>query len=158
MMGCILTEHLEQAGVHSGDATLILPTQNVSANATLYIKNAALKIAEKFEITGPFNVQFLVKGDEVMVIECNLRASRSVPFISKTVGIDFIEMATKFIINYPIKDEVLKQLRDVTGPKTFVGIKAPMFSWPRLRGADPILKCIMSSTGEVWTLEKNLIN
>jgi carbamoyl-phosphate synthase (ammonia) len=123
MMGCILTEHLEKAGVHSGDATLILPTQNISKNAIKYIKHAANKIAQKFEITGPFNVQFLVKGDEVLVIECNLRASRSVPFISKTAGIDFIEMATKFIVNYPIKQNELDKLAKVEGPQTFVGGK-----------------------------------
>ena len=149
MMGCVLTEHLEKAGVHSGDATLILPTQTISKQATENIKNAAKKIADKFEITGPYNVQFLVNGDEVLVIECNLRASRSVPFISKTVGIDFVEMATKFIVDYPVKDDMLKKLTEVEGPTTFVGVKAPMFSWPRLRGADPVLKCIMSSTGEV---------
>jgi carbamoyl-phosphate synthase (ammonia) len=72
-----------------------------------------------------------------------------VPFISKTVGIDFIEMSTKFILNHPISDNMLKNLDQVTGPKSFVGVKVPMFSWPRLRGADPVLKCIMSSTGEV---------
>lgn len=85
----------------------------------------------------------------MLVIECNLRASRSVPFISKTVGIDFVEMATKFIVDHPVKKEELKKLAEVDGPQTFVGVKVPMFSWPRLRGADPVLKCIMSSTGEV---------
>jgi carbamoyl-phosphate synthase (ammonia) len=149
MMGCVLTEHLEKAGVHSGDATLIIPTQTISPKAVAYIKEAGHKIAQKFEITGPFNLQFLVTGDEVLVIECNLRASRSVPFISKSVGADFIEMATKFIVDYPVSDSALEKLAKVEGPKSFVGVKAPMFSWPRLRGADPVLKCIMSSTGEV---------
>jgi carbamoyl-phosphate synthase (ammonia) len=149
MMGCVMTEHLEKAGVHSGDATLLLPTQTISPNAIKYIREAGQKIASKFEITGPFNLQFLVTGDEVLVIECNLRASRSVPFISKTVGSDFIEMATKFIVDFPVSDEALDKLAKVDGPKSFVGVKVPMFSWPRLRGADPVLKCIMSSTGEV---------
>ena len=83
-----------------------------------------------------------------------MRASRSVPFISKTVGIDFVEMAVNFILDKPVDEEKLKQLREVEGPKTFVGVKCPMFSWPRLLGADPVLKCIMSSTGEViyWTI------
>ena len=151
MMGCVLTEHLEKAGVHSGDATLIIPTQTISKNAINYIKNAGRLIANKFQITGPYNLQFLVTGDEVLVIECNLRASRSVPFISKSVGADFIEMATKFILNYPVSEKALEKLALIDGPKTFVGVKAPMFSWPRLRGADPVLKCIMSSTGEVMT-------
>ena len=80
------------------------------------------------------------------------------PFISKTVGIDFVEMATKFITNYPVSDRQLKKLAEVEGPKTFVGVKCPMFSWPRLRDADPVLKCIMSSTGEVINIIIMLFN
>ncbi|KAF3824179.1 hypothetical protein GH733_008464 [Mirounga leonina] len=116
-----MSEHVEDAGVHSGDATLMLPTQTISQGAIEKVKDATRKIAKAFAISGPFNVQFLVKGNDVLVIECNLRASRSFPFVSKTLGVDFIDVATK----------------------------APMFSWPRLRDADPILRCEMASTGEV---------
>lgn len=149
LMGCVLSEHLEKAGVHSGDATLLLPVQNVSNKALSTIKQTAKKLAKRLQINGPFNLQFLVTDDEVLVIECNLRASRSFPFICKTVGVDFIELATKFITGHPIGKDKLKSLAGAMGPQTFHGVKAPVFSWRRLPNVDPVLKCIMSSTGEV---------
>ncbi|KAF4014153.1 hypothetical protein G4228_005239 [Cervus hanglu yarkandensis] len=113
------------------------------------VKDATRKIAKAFAISGPFNVQFLVKGNDVLVIECNLRASRSFPFVSKTLGIDFIDVATKVMIGENIDEKPLPTLEHPIIPADYVAIKAPMFSWPRLRDADPILRCEMASTGEV---------
>lgn len=149
-------EHVENAGVHSGDATLILPPQTISASTIAKVKEATRKLAEKFEISGPFNCQFLSKDDRIMIIECNLRASRSFPFVSKTVGTDFINVATNVMMNQTLNLENLPHLDTPIRPKGYVGIKAPMFSWPRLRDADPILRCEMSSTGEVACYGKNV--
>ncbi|XP_017326054.1 carbamoyl-phosphate synthase [ammonia], mitochondrial isoform X1 [Ictalurus punctatus] len=144
-----ITEHVEDAGVHSGDATLMLPTQTISQGALEKVKAATRKIAKAFEISGPFNTQFLVKGNDVMVIECNLRASRSFPFVSKTIGVDFIKVATQVMVGEPLNEHALPTLENPIIPVDYVGIKAPMFSWPRLRDADPVLRCEMASTGEV---------
>uniref|UniRef100_A0A5F9C4G7 Carbamoyl-phosphate synthase [ammonia], mitochondrial n=1 Tax=Oryctolagus cuniculus TaxID=9986 RepID=A0A5F9C4G7_RABIT len=144
-----ISEHVEDAGVHSGDATLMLPTQTISQGAIEKVKDATRKIAKAFAISGPFNVQFLVKGNDVLVIECNLRASRSFPFVSKTLGVDFIDVATKVMIGENIDEKYLPTLENPIIPADYVAIKAPMFSWPRLRDADPILRCEMASTGEV---------
>lgn len=144
-----ISEHVENAGVHSGDATLILPPQTISEEDIAQVKEATRKIAEKFNISGPFNTQFLAKDNEIMVIECNLRASRSFPFVSKTVGTDFITVATKIMVNHPLDEHALPDLTTPLQPVGYVGIKAPMFSWPRLRDADPLLRCEMASTGEV---------
>ncbi|XP_004851167.1 carbamoyl-phosphate synthase [ammonia], mitochondrial [Heterocephalus glaber] len=144
-----ISEHVEDAGVHSGDATLMLPTQTISQGAVEKVKDATRKIAKAFAISGPFNVQFLVKGNDVLVIECNLRASRSFPFVSKTLGVDFIDVATKVMIGEKIDEQHLPTLDRPIIPADYVAIKAPMFSWPRLRDADPILRCEMASTGEV---------
>ncbi|KAK7507745.1 hypothetical protein BaRGS_00000710 [Batillaria attramentaria] len=144
-----MCEHVENAGVHSGDATLMLPTQTITEEALNTIKEATRKIASKFEITGPFNIQFLVKDSDVRVIELNLRASRSCPFVSKTIGTDFIAMATRVMLDLPVNTDKLPTLSNPRNPTNYVGIKAPMFSWPRLRDADPVLKCEMASTGEV---------
>ncbi|KAK1902661.1 Carbamoyl-phosphate synthase [ammonia] mitochondrial [Dissostichus eleginoides] len=151
-----ITEHVEDAGVHSGDATLMLPTQTVSQGALEKVKFATQKIAQAFEISGPFNTQFLVKGNDVMVIECNLRASRSFPFVSKTIGVDFINVATKVMVGEPLDEASLPSLERPIIPLDYVGIKAPMFSWPRLREADPVLRCEMASTGEVACFGPNL--
>ncbi|TWW80671.1 carbamoyl-phosphate synthase [ammonia], mitochondrial isoform X1 [Takifugu flavidus] len=151
-----ITEHVEDAGVHSGDATLILPTQTISQGALEKVKIAVRKIAQAFEISGPFNTQFLVKGNDVMVIECNLRASRSFPFVSKTIGVDFISVATKAMVGEPLDEASLPSLERPIIPTDFVGIKAPMFSWPRLREADPVLRCEMASTGEVACFGQNI--
>ncbi|EPY81430.1 hypothetical protein CB1_000739001, partial [Camelus ferus] len=144
-----ISEHVEDAGVHSGDATLMLPTQTISQGAIEKVKDATRKIAKAFAISGPFNVQFLVKGNNVLVIECNLRASRSFPFVSKTLGVDFIDVATKVMIGENVDEKPLPTLEHPIIPADYVAIKAPMFSWPRLRDADPILRCEMASTGEV---------
>ncbi|XP_051259878.1 carbamoyl-phosphate synthase [ammonia], mitochondrial [Dicentrarchus labrax] len=151
-----ITEHVEDAGVHSGDATLMLPTQTISQGALEKVKIATRKIAQAFEISGPFNTQFLVKGNDVMVIECNLRASRSFPFVSKTIGVDFINVATKVMVGEPLDEASLPSLEKPIIPVDFVGIKAPMFSWPRLRDADPVLRCEMASTGEVACFGPNI--
>ncbi|XP_035860063.1 carbamoyl-phosphate synthase [ammonia], mitochondrial-like [Sander lucioperca] len=151
-----ITEHVEDAGVHSGDATLMLPTQTISQGALEKVKISTRKIAQAFEISGPFNTQFLVKGNDVMVIECNLRASRSFPFVSKTIGVDFINVATKVMVGEPLDEASLPSLESPIIPIDYVGIKAPMFSWPRLRDADPVLRCEMASTGEVACFGPNI--
>uniref|UniRef100_A0A7N8Y7W3 carbamoyl-phosphate synthase (ammonia) n=1 Tax=Mastacembelus armatus TaxID=205130 RepID=A0A7N8Y7W3_9TELE len=151
-----ITEHVEDAGVHSGDATLMLPTQTISQGALEKVKTATRKIAQALEISGPFNTQFLVKGNDVMVIECNLRASRSFPFVSKTIGVDFINVATKVMVGEPFDEASLPSLEKPIIPVDYVGIKAPMFSWPRLREADPVLRCEMASTGEVACFGANI--
>uniref|UniRef100_A0A8B9KKM4 carbamoyl-phosphate synthase (ammonia) n=1 Tax=Astyanax mexicanus TaxID=7994 RepID=A0A8B9KKM4_ASTMX len=151
-----ITEHVEDAGVHSGDATLMLPTQTISQGALEKVKTATRKIAKAFEISGPFNTQFLVKGNDVMVIECNLRASRSFPFVSKTIGVDFINVATRVMVGEPVNESQLPTLENPIIPVDYVGIKAPMFSWPRLRDADPVLRCEMASTGEVACFGPNI--
>ncbi|XP_072730373.1 carbamoyl-phosphate synthase [ammonia], mitochondrial [Ciconia boyciana] len=144
-----ISEHVEDAGVHSGDATLMLPTQTVSQGALEKVKAATKKIANAFAISGPFNIQFLVRGNDVLVIECNLRASRSFPFVSKTLGVDFIDVATKVMIGKEVNESSLPTLEHPIIPSKYIGIKAPMFSWSRLRDADPVLRCEMASTGEV---------
>lgn len=142
-------EHIENAGVHSGDATLLLPPQDISRFTRRQVEEMTRKIARELNISGPFNVQFLAKGDDVKVIECNLRASRSFPFVSKTMGVDFIEAATKVMTGADYSDMPLPQLGELGRPQGYVGCKAPMFSFTRLRGADPVLGVEMASTGEV---------
>ncbi|NXI78856.1 CPSM synthase, partial [Rhipidura dahli] len=144
-----ISEHVEDAGVHSGDATLMFPTQTISQGALEKVKAATIKIAKAFAISGPFNIQFLVQGNNVLVIECNLRASRSFPFVSKTLGVDFIDVATKVMIGKQVNESSLPTMEHPIFPSRYVGIKAPMFSWSRLRDADPVLRCEMASTGEV---------
>eukprot|EP00981_Chlorochromonas_danica_P010802 scaffold3414_cov183-Ochromonas_danica.AAC.8 len=147
--GCAIHEHVENAGVHSGDATLMLPTQNVSEFILARIEDATKKIVKELNITGPFNIQYIVKNSDVLVIECNLRASRSFPFISKTMGVDFIEAATKLMLGKPVDGLNLPSIGTRNRPKGYVGVKAPMFSFTRLGGADPVLGVEMASTGEV---------
>ncbi|NWZ33050.1 CPSM synthase, partial [Brachypodius atriceps] len=144
-----ISEHVEDAGVHSGDATLMFPTQTISQGALEKIKAATKKIAKAFAISGPFNIQFLVQGKNVLVIECNLRASRSFPFVSKTLGVDFIDVATKVMIGEQVNESSLPTVEHPFFPFRYVGVKAPVFSWSRLRDADPVLRCEMASTGEV---------
>ncbi|XP_027533796.1 carbamoyl-phosphate synthase [ammonia], mitochondrial isoform X2 [Neopelma chrysocephalum] len=151
-----ISEHVEDAGVHSGDATLMLPTQTISQGALEKVKSATKKIANAFAISGPFNIQFLVRGNDVLVIECNLRASRSFPFVSKTLGVDFIDVATKVMIGKEVNESSLPTLEHPIIPSKYVGIKAPVFSWSRLRDADPVLRCEMASTGEVACFGENV--
>ncbi|GMI07648.1 hypothetical protein TrVE_jg13123 [Triparma verrucosa] len=137
-------EHLENAGVHSGDATVILPAQKLYVKTIRHIKKYAAMIAKSLKITGPFNIQFMAKGNNVQVIECNLRASRTFPFVSKTLNANFISLATQVMCGMKVKPYRISLL-DID----YVCVKAPMFSFTRLRGADPKLGVEMSSTGEV---------
>ena len=149
LIAAAIHEHIEFAGVHSGDATLVLPPQNLSAYTKARVRDAARKIVKRLNITGPVNIQFVAKGTDVMCIECNVRASRSFPFVSKTMGVDYIEAATKAIMGFPTDDMNLPTLDTTDRPKGYVGVKAPMFSFTRLRGSDPVLGVEMASTGEV---------
>ena len=139
-----ISEHVENAGVHSGDATLLLPSMKLYTETERRIRSIARAIAKELHITGPFNIQLLAKNNDVKVIECNLRASRTFPFISKTFDFNVIELATRVMVGLPYRrgNIVLKDLN-------YVGCKAPMFSFTRLSGADPTTGVEMASTGEV---------
>ncbi len=143
-------EHIENAGVHSGDATIVMPPQRVYFETIRRIKKITKAIAKELMISGPFNIQFLAKNNQVKVIECNLRASRSFPFASKVTGYNFIEFATYAMLDSAKLDE-LKKLHIKTLELDHIGIKAAQFSFSRLKGADPTLGVEMSSTGEVAT-------
>jgi len=145
-----ITEHVENAGVHSGDATMVLPPQRTYLETMRKIKIIAKKIANSLKISGPFNIQFIAKDNDVKVIECNLRASRSFPFVSKVLKLNFIDIATKTIIGKKTL-EIEKSSFDID----YVGVKAPQFSFTRLKGSDPILGVEMASTGEVACLGDN---
>ncbi|HET9571602.1 MAG TPA: carbamoyl-phosphate synthase (glutamine-hydrolyzing) large subunit [Bacteroidales bacterium] len=139
-----ISEHVEFAGVHSGDATIQFPPQKIYIETVRRIKRVAKDIAKALEITGPFNIQFLAKDNEIKVIECNLRASRSFPFVSKVLKLNFIEMATKVMLGIEV-DKPEKSEFELD----YVGIKASQFSFTRLQKADPVLGVDMASTGEV---------
>jgi carbamoyl-phosphate synthase large subunit len=139
-----ITEHVENAGVHSGDATMVLPPQRTYLETTRRMKKIARRIAEALRIHGPFNIQFIAKDNSVKVIECNLRASRSFPFVSKIVKLNFIDLATRIIM-----DENLAPIDKSCFELEYVGVKAPQFSFTRIKGADPVLSVEMASTGEV---------
>ena len=140
-----ISEHVENAGVHSGDATLMLPPQTLAPAELAEIDVITTKMAKALQVTGPFNMQIIVKDGDCKVIETNLRASRSCPFSSKCLGVNFIEIAT----NAMVGDAKLDALERTTPENDFVGVKSPMFSFQRLKGADPSLGVEMSSTGEV---------
>lgn len=144
----VVSEHVENAGVHSGDATLVLPAQDLSQETLERVLDSAQKIIKSLQVTGPVNIQFLAKDNDVKVIECNLRASRSFPFDSKTVDRDFIAIATRVMLGYDsgYRGEVFVGARGTLGR---VGVKVAQFSFPRLAGADPVLGVEMASTGEV---------
>ncbi|KAL8338783.1 hypothetical protein RB601_006194 [Gaeumannomyces tritici] len=144
VVGHFISEHVENAGVHSGDATLILPPQDLEKTTIERIEEATRKIADALNVTGPFNIQFIAKDNDIKVIECNVRASRSFPFVSKVMGVDLIEMATKAIMGLPFEE-----YPDVDRNAECVGVKVPQFSFSRLSGADPVLGVEMASTGEV---------
>ena len=144
MVGHFISEHVENAGVHSGDATLILPPQDLEPTTIQRIEEATRKIGDALNVTGPFNIQFIAKDNDIKVIECNVRASRSFPFVSKVMGVDLIEMATKAIMGVPFDAYPPTNL-----PPNCVGVKVPQFSFSRLSGADPVLGVEMASTGEV---------
>ncbi len=142
-----ISEHVENAGVHSGDATLVFPPQRTYLETSRRIRKVGAAIAKALEIHGPFNIQFLAKDNEVQVIECNVRASRSFPFVSKVSGVNFIEIATRVIMG-----ENVAPVGSAFADLEYVGVKAPQFSFTRLDGADPTLGVEMASTGEVGCL------
>ena len=142
-----ISEHVENAGVHSGDATIVFPPQRTYLETIRRVKLIAKRIARELNITGPFNIQFIAKDNDVKVIECNLRASRSFPFVSKVLRINFIDIATKLIMNVQ-----LSPFKSSAFDLDYVGVKAPMFSFTRLKGSDPVLGVEMTSTGEVACL------
>ncbi|KAH7326548.1 hypothetical protein B0I35DRAFT_405766 [Stachybotrys elegans] len=154
-----VSEHVEQAGVHSGDATLVLPPANLDASVMERVKEIAQKVAKAWSITGPFNMQIIKaenpEGGEPLlkVIECNLRASRSFPFVSKVLGTNFIDVATKALVGKDVPDptDLMAVKRD------YLATKVPQFSWTRLAGADPFLGVEMASTGEIACFGKDLV-
>ncbi len=146
-----ISEHVEYAGVHSGDATMVFPAQHIYFSTVRQIKKIARKIAKELNISGPFNIQFLAKNREVKVIECNLRASRSFPFVSKILKRNFIETATKIMLDTPYSRPDRSEF-DIDR----IGVKASQFSFARLQNADPVLGVDMSSTGEVGCLGDDL--
>lgn len=147
VMAYAISEHIEFAGVHSGDATLQLPPQKLYVETVRRIKRVSRKIAAALHINGPFNIQFMARENDILVIECNLRSSRSFPFVSKVLKLNFIELATKIMLGVPV-EKPAKSLFDLD----YVGIKASQFSFNRLQKADPVLGVDMSSTGEVGCL------
>ena len=142
-----ISEHVENAGVHSGDATIVLPPQRTYLETMRRVKIVTKEIAQALKITGPFNIQFIAKDNIVKVIECNLRASRSFPFVSKVLKINFIDIATRLMLGEKVP-KIDKSSFDVD----YVGVKAPQFSFTRLKGSDPVLGVEMASTGEVACL------
>lgn len=147
VIGAII-EHLEPAGIHSGDATMIIPSQRLTAYHIEKIKDYTRRIARELRIIGPFNIQYLVKGLEVSVIECNLRSSRSMPFVSKVKGINLMDYAAKALLGIGVEDLDEKKV-------SHVGVKTPQFSFMQVDGADPILGVEMKSTGEAACLGEN---
>ena len=146
-----ISEHIENAGVHSGDATIVLPPQRLYLETIRRAKEITAKIVKSLNITGPFNIQFLAKENNLKVIECNIRASRSFPFVSKVTGYNFVEIATEAILNkHKSRDYETLELKHV-------GIKTPQFSYSRLKGSNPITSVEMASTGEVATLGANYL-
>ncbi len=145
-----ISEHIEFAGVHSGDATIQFPPQKLYVETIRRIKKISGQIAKALNISGPFNIQYLAKNNDIKVIECNLRASRSFPFVSKVLKLNFIDLATKVMLGIPV-EKPNKNAFDLD----YVGIKASQFSFSRLQGADPVLGVDMSSTGEVGCLGEN---
>ena len=142
-----ISEHIEFAGVHSGDATIQFPPQKIYVETVRRIKRVSRQIAKALHINGPFNIQYMARDNDIMVIECNLRASRSFPFVSKVLKINLIELATRVMLGLPV-EKPNKNLFDLD----YVGIKASQFSFNRLQKADPVLGVDMSSTGEVGCL------
>ena len=158
----IISEHVENAGIHSGDATIVCPPQKLYIETMRRIKIISRLIAKKLAITGPFNIQFLAKNNDIKVIECNLRASRSFPFVSKVIGANLVEIATQAILaekgwareekfpHFTSGNQI--NLTDIP----HVGVKAPQFSFSRIKGADPLLRVEMASTGEVGAIGPDL--
>jgi len=150
IIGAII-EHVENAGVHSGDATMGIPTLTLDSDVLRTVRDYTHKIVEALKIRGPYNIQYLVKDGVTYVIECNLRASRSMPYVSKTRGVNMIELATLAMLGKKFKDTGFTELPEIS----HVGVKVPQFSFMRLSGADPVLGVEMLSTGEVACLGEN---
>jgi carbamoyl-phosphate synthase large subunit len=146
-----ITEHVENAGVHSGDATVVMPPQRLYIETVRKVRKVAKDIARELRITGPFNIQFIAKDNRVSVIECNLRASRSFPFCSKVARVNMIELATKAILDAPYEKPEASSF-----DLEWVGVKAAQFSFSRLHGTDPVLGVEMASTGEVGCIGRDL--
>ncbi|MCM1377172.1 MAG: carbamoyl-phosphate synthase (glutamine-hydrolyzing) large subunit [Clostridium sp.] len=147
-----ISEHIEYAGVHSGDATIQFPPQKLYVETVRRIKRISRRIAKELNISGPFNIQYLARENEIKVIECNLRASRSFPFVSKVLKLNLIELATKVMLGLPV-EKPNKSLFDLD----YVGIKASQFSFNRLQKADPVLGVDMASTGEVGCIGEDTV-
>lgn len=139
----VLSEHVESGGVHSGDSSLILPPQHLSGDIQEKVEATSRKIVRALHIHGPFNIQYLIVEGDIFVIECNVRASRSFPFVSKALNTNFIETATDVVLGHPVSPVV------PSGPLPYVVVKVPQFSFRKLKGADPLLRVEMASTGEV---------
>lgn len=146
-----LCEHVEHAGVHSGDATMVLPPQKVYLETAQRVRRVAGKVARALQINGPFNMQFMARDNQVLVIECNVRASRSLPFVSKVYRLNLVDLATRIALGLPVARADLSLI-----DAGHVGVKAPQFSFARLAGADPTLGVDMASTGEVGCLGSDL--
>jgi len=146
-----MTEHVEQAGVHSGDATIVLPPQNVYLATIKRAKEIAAAIVSALQVSGPFNIQFIARENKLQVIECNVRASRSFPFVSKVANVNLIAIATHILVGGDTSDGPFETLE-----LPYVGVKAPQFSYRRLKGADPVGTVEMASTGEVACIGENL--
>merc|ERR1719230_650394 len=150
LLNYAIAEHVENAGVHSGDASLLLPAQKLFVETHRRVKMIGEKICAALEISGPFNIQFMCKDNEVMVIECNLRASRPLPFISKTYNVNFIAMATRIMLGISVRPVTIQPI-----DMDYIAVKAPMFSFTRLKNSDPRLGVEMQSTGEVACFGQN---
>merc|ERR1711920_387433 len=144
LLNYAIAEHVENAGVHSGDASLLLPAQKLFVETHRRVKQIGQKICRALKISGPFNVQFICKENEVKVIECNLRASRSMPYISKTYNVNFIELATRIMLGIHVRPATMQPI-----DMDYVVCKVPVFSFGRLKNSDPRLGVEMQSTGEV---------
>jgi len=150
LLNYAIAEHVENAGVHSGDATLLLPAQKLFVETHRRVKMIGQKICRALKISGPFNVQFICKENEVKVIECNLRASRSMPFISKTYNVNFIDLATRVMLGIPLRPALIQPI-----DMDYIAAKVPVFSFGRLKNSDPRLGVEMQSTGEVACFGQN---
>ncbi len=147
-----ISEHIENAGVHSGDATIVLPPQRLYLETIRRAKQITRQVAAALKISGPFNIQFIAKNNDLKVIECNLRASRSFPFVSKVTGYNFIDLATRVILGEPLPQRTFETLE-----LDYVAVKTPQFSYSRIKGADPVARVEMASTGEVAVIGKNYL-
>merc|ERR1719420_8418 len=151
LLNYAIAEHVENAGVHSGDASLLLPAQKLFVETQRRVKQIGQKLCRELKISGPFNIQFICKENEVKVIECNLRASRSMPFISKTYNVNFIDIATRCMLGLPVRPVTIQPI-----DMEYVASKVPTFSFGRLKNSDPRLGVEMQSTGEVACFGLNM--